>query len=125
MIRWRLANLAAAGARRLQRLGNGLERMAEKLWKPMPREEAVKLIQGADTVAVKHSLERLRRGLRVGVVPARSPLNRLSGWDLANLPTEILLDLYTAEVASGLSPKRRMPRRSAARPTEVRDESRK
>ena len=124
MIGWRLATLVAAGARQLRRLANRMDRTADELWNPMPRDVAVQLIAAADPRAVDRSLERLRCGLRVGVVPARSPLGRFSGWDLANLPTEILLDLYAAEVASGLMPKRRMLRHMAAPPAEVRDESR-
>ena len=115
MIRWRMATLVATAARRLQRLANRLHRLADELWMPMSRDEAVQLMADSDPLAVDRSLMRLRHGLLEGVVPSRSPLDRLTPQYLAGLPTEILLDLYAAEVASGLVPPRRRLGHLAAR----------
>lgn len=115
MIRWRMATLVATAARRLQRLANRLHRLADELWMPMSRDEAVQLMADSDPLAVDRSLGRVRKGLLEGVVPSRAPLDRLTPQDLAGLPTEILLDLYAAEVASGLTPTRRVLSRLAVR----------
>lgn len=98
MLKWGLGRLIHGLAVQLESLADLLYLAADALWRPVPAQEANRILRQADRDTLRRGVEALRCGLRWGLVPPRPPFADRPGWEVAAAPPEYLLDVYGPEI---------------------------
>ena len=99
-----LASLVCGVAGILLDLSDALSAAGKFLYRPLPRNEAERILRQADPEKLAQALKAIRSALRGNILAPRFPLEDRNPHEVASYPDEILLDLYIGEIAGMLDP---------------------
>jgi hypothetical protein len=100
MFKFMLARLICDVSECLLDIGYGLYTVCDHLWRPLSNAAARKILYEADPRSLEVATEKIRRGLRWGLLLPRTPFADRKPTEIAGFPEQILLDIYAGEIAS-------------------------